>query len=102
MGIETTSCGHLHHPNCLHVHLQESTCYKKYWHLLHPLWFDSKGIRCVENEEYENQKVALGCDEEVNIWLEHSQIVANYPGGCPLEKLPKSFLFVLFIDVHML
>jgi hypothetical protein len=64
------SCGHLYHPNYFHVHLQESTSCKKCEQLLHPLWFDSKGIKCVE-KEYEKKKLALGLDVEVKMWLEH-------------------------------
>ncbi len=45
-----------------------------------PLWFDSKGIKCMEKEEYEKQKVALGMDVEVKMWLEHCRSTAIRPG----------------------
>jgi hypothetical protein len=77
MDIETTSCGHLYHPNRLHIHLQESTSCKKCGQFLHPLWFENKGIKCVE--EYEKKKVALGLDVEMNMWLEHCRSTAIRP-----------------------
>ncbi len=95
MDIKTTSCGHLHHPNCLCVHLQDSTHCKKYGQFLHPLWFDNKGIRCMEKEEYDKQKLALGLDDEVKIWLEHHQIVAIYVGE-PIWLCSSSFAFICF------
>jgi hypothetical protein len=75
MDVETTSCGHLYHHNCLRMHLQESTSCKKCGQFLHPLWFDSKCITCVEKEE-----VALGMDTEVKMWLEHRRSAAIQPG----------------------
>jgi predicted nucleic-acid-binding Zn-ribbon protein len=48
------------------MHSQESTSCKKCGQFLHPLWFDSKGIKCME-KEYEKKKVALGLDVEVKI-----------------------------------
>jgi hypothetical protein len=67
---ETTFCGHLYQPNCLHMHLQESTSCKECEQFLHPLWFNIKNIKCVE-KECAKKKVALGLDVEVKMWLEH-------------------------------
>lgn len=69
MDVETMLCGHLYHPNCLHVHLQESTSCKKCGQFLHPLWFDSKRILCMEKEEYEKQRLPLGLEDEMKMWL---------------------------------
>jgi hypothetical protein len=52
------------------MNLQESASCKKCGQFLHPLWFDNKGIKCVEKED-EKKKVALGLDVEVKMWLEH-------------------------------
>jgi hypothetical protein len=79
MDVETTSCGHIYHPNCLWVHLQELVSYKKCGQFLHPLWFNNKGIQCVEKEEYEKQRLDLGLDDQVKKWLEHQQIATIHP-----------------------
>lgn len=69
------SYGHLYHPNCLRMHLQVSASCKKCGQFLHPLWFNSKGIKCV-GKENKKKKVALGLDVEVKMWLEHYRSAA--------------------------
>jgi len=53
------------------MHLQKLASCKKFGQFLHPLWFDNKGIKCMEREEYKKKKMALGLDAEVKMWLEH-------------------------------
>jgi hypothetical protein len=53
------------------MHLQNWHLVRNVGNFLHPLWFDSKGIKCMEKEEYQKKKVALGLDVEVKMWLEH-------------------------------
>jgi hypothetical protein len=36
---------------------------------MHPLWFDTKSINCVDKEEYEKQHLILGLAEEMKMWL---------------------------------
>ncbi len=74
MDIETTSCVHLYHPNYLILHFLESTSCKKCGQFQHPLWFDSKGIKCMDKAEYDKQHLTLGIDHEVKLWLNHRQI----------------------------
>ncbi len=79
MDVETTLCGHLYHPNCLCVHLQDSATCKKCGQFMHPLWFDSKGIKCVDKEESEKQCLTLGLAKEVKMWLHDHHNATIHP-----------------------
>jgi hypothetical protein len=47
MDVETGNYGHLYHPHCHRVIYKKFRCCQKCGELIHPLWFDSKSIRCV-------------------------------------------------------
>ncbi len=52
----------------------------------------------MEEEEYEKQRLALGLDDEMNMWLEQHQIVAI----CPSEPISFGiFFFVFFVNEHV-
>lgn len=44
MDVETTSCGHLYHPNCLCMHLQESTSCKNVGNSCTPFGLIAKAL----------------------------------------------------------
>jgi hypothetical protein len=60
---------------------------------VHPLWFDSKGIKCVDKEEYEKQRLTLGLAKEVKMW-HHDHHNATI--------CPSAWWFILsFFTVHV-
>lgn len=98
MDIETTSCVHLCHPNCLNLHFQEFANCKKCGKFQHPLWFDSKSFKCMDKVEYDKQHLTLGTYHEVKLWLDHHQTKKIHLG----ESWPCLELCVLISFVHFL